>query len=71
MGRAIALALAKEGANVTVCSRTASEIEAVADEVRQLGRSALTVAAAVLYLLCDAPPGMTGQALQLFQVRAA
>ena len=28
------------------------------------------VAAAVLYLLCETPSGMTGQALQLFQVRA-
>jgi hypothetical protein len=29
------------------------------------------VAAADLYLLCEAPPGMVGQALQLFQVRWA
>jgi 3-oxoacyl-[acyl-carrier protein] reductase len=45
IGRAIALALAREGANVALCSRTASEIEGVAEEVRQLGRTAMTCTA--------------------------
>ena len=38
IGRATALALAKEGADVAVCSRTGQEIEQVAAEVRGLGR---------------------------------
>jgi 3-oxoacyl-[acyl-carrier protein] reductase len=44
IGRAIAMALAGEGANVTVCARTRSEIEAVGQEIEQLGRRALPVA---------------------------
>jgi NAD(P)-dependent dehydrogenase (short-subunit alcohol dehydrogenase family) len=47
IGRAVALALAREGANVTVCARTPSEIEAVATELQQLGRKALAVPADV------------------------
>ena len=43
IGRATALALAGAGAGVCVCARTAEEIEAVADEVRRLGRPALAV----------------------------
>ena len=35
IGRAIALALAKEGANIVVCARTTSEIEAVASEIEE------------------------------------
>jgi 3-hydroxybutyrate dehydrogenase len=48
IGRAVALALAREGADVAVCSRTQKEIAAVADEVRALGRTghAFTVDAA-------------------------
>jgi 3-hydroxybutyrate dehydrogenase len=46
IGRAIALALAREGAHVAVTARTSSEIEAVAAEIRTLGRKALP-------LLCD------------------
>jgi NAD(P)-dependent dehydrogenase (short-subunit alcohol dehydrogenase family) len=49
IGRAIALALAQEGANLTVCARTHSEIEAVAQEIRQLGRQALPVCADVTW----------------------
>jgi 3-oxoacyl-[acyl-carrier protein] reductase len=47
IGRAIALALAREGANVAVCARTTVEIEAVAGEVEALGRRALALAADV------------------------
>lgn len=45
IGRAIALALAREGADVVVSARTQSEIDAVAEEVRALGRKALAVRA--------------------------
>ncbi|NOZ28120.1 MAG: SDR family oxidoreductase [Chloroflexi bacterium] len=47
IGRAIALALAREGADVVVSARTRSEIEAVADEIRGLGRKALVIPADV------------------------
>ena len=40
IGRAIALAFAREGADVAVTARTAAEIEQVAAEVGALGRSA-------------------------------
>ncbi|UCH33190.1 MAG: SDR family oxidoreductase [Armatimonadota bacterium] len=41
IGRAIALAFAERGADVAVCARTAGEVEAVAAEVRALGRRTL------------------------------
>lgn len=43
MGRDIALALAREGANVVLAARGASKLEEVAIEVRALGRRALCV----------------------------
>lgn len=45
IGRAVALALAREGATVAVGARTAAEVEAVAEECRQAGgrASSLTV----------------------------
>lgn len=43
IGRAIAIALAEAGADVAVASRTVPELEAVATEVRALGRRALVV----------------------------
>jgi 3-hydroxybutyrate dehydrogenase len=43
IGRAIALAFAREGAHVAVTARTSSELDAVAAEVRALGRKALAV----------------------------
>jgi len=43
IGRAIALAFAREGADIVATARTASEIEAVAEEIRALGRRALAV----------------------------
>jgi NAD(P)-dependent dehydrogenase (short-subunit alcohol dehydrogenase family) len=45
IGRAIALALAREGADVAVTARTRSEIEAVAGEVEALGRRGAAVCA--------------------------
>jgi 3-oxoacyl-[acyl-carrier protein] reductase len=44
IGRAIALAFAKEGAHVTLAARTSAEIDAVAEEIRALGHDALAVA---------------------------
>jgi 3-oxoacyl-[acyl-carrier protein] reductase len=43
LGRCIALALSREGADVVVAARTKSEIDEVAEEVRKLGRRALAV----------------------------
>ena len=43
IGRAVALAFAREGAHVAVTARTAAEIDAVAAEIRALGRKALAV----------------------------
>lgn len=47
IGKAIALALAECGANLVVTARTQSEIDAVAGEVRKLGRKAIAVKADV------------------------
>jgi 3-hydroxybutyrate dehydrogenase len=44
IGRAIALAFAREGAHVAVLARTAAEIDAVAAEARRLGRKAVALA---------------------------
>jgi NAD(P)-dependent dehydrogenase (short-subunit alcohol dehydrogenase family) len=43
IGRAIALAFAREGADVAVVARTGREVEAVAAEARALGRKALAL----------------------------
>src|SRR5262245_14428182 len=43
IGRAIALAFAREGAHVAVTARTAAQVEAVAAEARALGRKAVAV----------------------------
>jgi NAD(P)-dependent dehydrogenase (short-subunit alcohol dehydrogenase family) len=43
IGRAIALAFAREGAHVAVSARTGRELDAVAAEVRGLGRKTLAV----------------------------
>ncbi len=47
IGRSIALALAKEGADVVVCSRKMANLEKVAEEVKALGRRSLAIAADV------------------------
>ncbi len=46
IGRALALGLAREGAHLALLARTESEIQAVAEQVRALGRRALP-------LVCD------------------
>jgi NAD(P)-dependent dehydrogenase (short-subunit alcohol dehydrogenase family) len=43
IGRAIALAFAREGADVVVTARTTSEIENVAGEIKGLGRKSLAI----------------------------
>ena len=43
IGRAIALACAREGARLALASRTAAELEETADEARRLGAEALVV----------------------------
>jgi NAD(P)-dependent dehydrogenase (short-subunit alcohol dehydrogenase family) len=43
IGRAVSLALAREGAHVAVTARSAGEVEAVAAEVRGLGRQAVAL----------------------------
>lgn len=45
LGRTMALALAAAGADVVVASRTATEVEAVRDEIRALGRRSEAVIA--------------------------
>ncbi len=45
IGRAIALALAADGAHIAISARSEDELESVAKEVRQLGRRALPVRA--------------------------
>ncbi|MDO8491948.1 MAG: SDR family NAD(P)-dependent oxidoreductase [Dehalococcoidia bacterium] len=47
IGRAIALAFAREGAHLALAARTLSEVEAVAEEVRSSGRQALAFKADV------------------------
>jgi NAD(P)-dependent dehydrogenase (short-subunit alcohol dehydrogenase family) len=41
LGRGIASCLAEEGANLAVCSRTLSEVESLAEEVKAIGRKAM------------------------------
>jgi len=45
IGKAIALALARQGARVVVCARTLAEVNAAAGEIETLGRTALAVRA--------------------------
>lgn len=56
IGRAIALAFAEAGADVVCTARSLAEVEAVADEVRGLGRRALA-------LTCDVNDSEQRQAL--------
>lgn len=48
IGRSIALAYAREGAKVALTSRTRSEIDAVAEEVRAMGGTAFAITADLL-----------------------
>jgi len=50
IGRSIALALAEAGADVAIASRKLPDLEAVAQEITQLGRKALPVVANVRHL---------------------
>ncbi|HLN61221.1 MAG TPA: SDR family NAD(P)-dependent oxidoreductase, partial [Symbiobacteriaceae bacterium] len=45
IGKALALGLAQEGAHVVCLSRTAAEVEATAQQIREQGRRALAVTA--------------------------
>lgn len=45
IGKAIALAFGQEGANVVVTARSTEDIEALAGQIRQMGREALAVTA--------------------------
>ena len=47
IGHAIAVSLAKHGADVVVTSRTLSKLEPVADEIRALGKKAMAISADV------------------------
>ena len=47
LGRALAIRFAKEGAGIVICSRTAGEIETVAQELRRKGSKVLAVKADV------------------------
>lgn len=49
IGRATALELAKEGANIVLAAPELDQIEAVAEEVRKLGREALAVQTDIQY----------------------
>ncbi len=69
IGRAIALAFAREGAHVGVTARTAAEIDAVATEIRGLGRKALAVACDVgERAQVEAAVGATSEALGPIQI---
>ncbi|HEX8804283.1 MAG TPA: SDR family NAD(P)-dependent oxidoreductase, partial [Acidimicrobiales bacterium] len=48
IGRGIALGFAEAGADVVVAARTGADVEAVAGDVRDLGRRALPVVADVM-----------------------
>ena len=69
IGRAIALALARAGADVAVTARSVAEIEAVAREIRALGRKAAALPADVGdRLQVDASVETAGQRLGPVQI---
>ncbi len=45
IGKSIALAFAEEGADIAITARTDAQLQEVADEIRSVGRTCLTVAA--------------------------
>ena len=64
IGRATALAFAAEGADIVLAARTDSEISAVAEEVRALGRRALAIPTDVRHKA--AVDAMVAQTLETF-----
>jgi 7-alpha-hydroxysteroid dehydrogenase len=64
LGAAIALAFAEVGADVVIASRTQSELEAVAEQVRAAGRRAHVVAADLAHP--EATAELAGQAVEAF-----
>ncbi len=64
IGRAVALGLARAGADIGLVSRTESELNAVADMVKQTGRQAV-VAASDLTVTADIPELVRGLAEDL------
>ena len=64
LGAAIALAFAEAGADVLIASRTQSQLDAVAEQVRATGRRANTVAADLAHP--EATAQLAGQAVEAF-----
>lgn len=64
LGAAIALAFAEAGADVVIASRTQSQLDAVAEQVRVTGRRAHTIAADLAHP--EATPQLAGQAVEAF-----
>ena len=48
IGKSVALAFAREGADIVITARTDAQLNAVAEEIRSLGRSCVAVAADIL-----------------------
>jgi 7-alpha-hydroxysteroid dehydrogenase len=64
LGAAIALAFAEVGADVVIASRTQSELDAVAEQIRATGRRAHTVTADLAHP--DVTAQLAGQAVEAF-----
>src|SRR6201992_3692832 len=64
LGAAIALAFAEAGADVVIASRTQSELDSVAEQVRATGRRAHTVVAALAHP--EETTKLAGQAVEAF-----
>jgi 7-alpha-hydroxysteroid dehydrogenase len=64
LGAAIALAFAEAGADVVISSRTQSELEGVADQIRNTGRRAHVVVADLAHP--DATAALAGSAVEAF-----
>ncbi len=64
IGKAVALGLARAGADIGLVARTESELNVAADQVKELGRQAV-VAAADLTVTADLPALVSGLAGEL------
>ncbi len=64
IGKAIALGLARAGADIGLVARTESEIDAVAGQVKEIGRQAV-IAASDLTVTADIPELVSGVAADL------